>query len=157
MRRPLLVGFLGAVLLVVLVLPFVLHTNAFISKLRSNQEKWSRLAPRSYEMVIASNSLSDPTGGINVLRVENGQIVQAENADCGDCSLDDFNHLTVEALFERIWEECVRNHARGLPFPICNVAYDQDLGFPRRLDTYTFTQEGEYLPSITIETFQPYP
>ena len=157
MRRRLILGFSVVLILIILLSPFVLYTNAFISRLRSNEEKWARLGSRNYEIVVASNSLSDPSGGINILRVENGQIVEADNPDCTSCSLDDFSALTIESLFGRIWEECVRNHSRGLQFPICNVVYDQELGFPRRLDTYTFTEEGEHLPSITVDTVRLLP
>jgi hypothetical protein len=77
--------------------------------------------------------------------------VEAENPGCTDCSLQNFGYLIVEALIARISDECVTRRPRGLPFPFCNGAYDQDLGFPRRLDSYTFSEQGDYLPRITVE------
>jgi hypothetical protein len=78
-------------------------------------------------------------------------VAQGTNSEHGTCARDEFALLTVEALFARIWQECVFDRTLWRPFPTCNVAYDERLGYPGRLDTYTFTESGEYVPSITVE------
>lgn len=151
MRRWLVIGLLVSLLLFILALPYIWHTTAFIARLRSNEEKWAKYGSSNYEMIVASNSLDNATGGVNHLRIEAGRIVEGHNPDCDLCVPSDFSQLTVDALFARIWEECVQGSPLGLSIPICNVEYDQELGFPRRLDTYTFTLERTYQPSITVE------
>ncbi len=143
---------LAVIGLAILILPFLLRTSRFRSKLLSNQEKWVRLEPSEYEMVVESNSMNDCTGGWNTILVRGGEIVEAKNSKNGNCSHESFRQLTVEGLFTRIWNECIRNRAFSMPFPVCNVEYDEELGFPRRVDTYTFNKQGEYLPSVTVES-----
>jgi hypothetical protein len=137
--------------MILLILPFIAHTFTFITRLRSNEAQWAEYGSNSYEIILASNSLDDPTGGINQVTIENGQIISGHNPDCALCGPGDFRQFTVEALFARIWKECVQDRLLRFSIPICNVAYDPELGFPRRLDTYTFTQEGKYQSSITVE------
>jgi hypothetical protein len=102
-------------------------------------------------MLVASNSLTDCTGGWNTILVREGGILQATNSERDDCSSEAFNQLTVESLFGRIWEKCVRDRTFYRPFPICNVVYDDQLGYPKHLDTDTFNEQGKDLPSITVE------
>jgi len=149
--------FLAIIALIVVVMPFWLYTYTFQSRLLSNQEKWKGLVSREYEIIVASNSLSDCTGGWNSITVSDAEIVAASNSERRNCPLASFGQLTVEALFTRIWEECIRNRPLTKPFPVCNVAYDEQLGFPRRLDTFTFNQQGEYLPSVTVERVTLHP
>ncbi|UCF61087.1 MAG: hypothetical protein JSV37_15225 [Anaerolineaceae bacterium] len=93
-----------------------------------------------------SNSLDYPTAGENTIRVRNGQLFQGINASCATCTPADYLPLTIEALFDRIYEECIR----GTLLPICHIAYDETLGYPARVDTYTFYEDGIHAPSITI-------
>jgi hypothetical protein len=151
MQRWLVIGLLVILLVFILALPFIWHTTVFIVRLRSNEEKWAKYGSSNYEIVVVSNSLANATGGTNHLRIEAGRIVEGHNPDCGLCAPSDFSQLTIDALFARIWQECLQGGPLGLSIPICNVDYDQALGFPRRLDTYTFTQEGTHQPSITVE------
>jgi Family of unknown function (DUF6174) len=151
-RSLLLLAILAAVLAGVLIMPFVIHTRAFSSALRENEKKWTSLGSTNYEIVVASNSVSECTGGWNTIRIEGGEVVDAHNSEHADCSTDEFARLTVEALFSRIWEECIYHRSLTRPFPVCNVTYNQLLGYPSRLDTYTFTEDGEHLPSITVES-----
>jgi hypothetical protein len=133
-------------------MPFVIETRAFSSALRENEKKWTSLGSTNYEIVVASNSVSECTGGWNTIRIEEGEVVDARNSEHVDCSTDEFARLTVDALFSRVWEECIRHRTLTRPFPVCNVAYDDLLGYPRRLDTYSMTKDGESLPSITVES-----
>jgi hypothetical protein len=105
-------------------------------------------------MIVASNSLSDCTGGNNTILVESDEVVEAQNRERPSCALVDFEQLIVDALFIRIWDECVHNRSQNRPFPMCNLAYDEVLGYPERLDTYLFAEDGEYRSSITIRQMQ---
>jgi hypothetical protein len=78
--------------------------------------------------------------------VREGRLIEASNQDCTSCPLADFQSLTIESLFERIHRECVENNLQ----PICNVVYKKTLGYPIRLDTYLFYEDGVPAPSITI-------
>lgn len=150
--RELVFGVALAILLfVLLVAPFAAHTYWFVARLRANEEKWSSLAVREYQLDVASNSTTDCTGGWNLIVVEDGQLIEGENDEHDHCALGDFEQLKVEALFDRVWDECVYNRSLRRPFPMCNVAYDETHGFPTRIDTYTFDADGEYRPSITVE------
>jgi hypothetical protein len=151
LRSLLLLAILAVILAGVLIVPFVIHTRAFSSALRENEKKWTSLGSANYEILVASNSPSECTGGWNTIRIEDGEVVDAQNSEHADCPADEFARLTVEALFSRVWEECIHHRSLTRPFPVCNVAYDDLLGYPRRLDTYTFTKDGETLPSITVE------
>ncbi|MDF1515263.1 MAG: DUF6174 domain-containing protein [Anaerolineae bacterium] len=151
-RKLLLLAVLVVIIILILLLPFTLYIYKFKTNLQDNLEKWSNLSSGHYEMVVASNAHTTCTGGWNTVIVEHGKVTKGRNAECDDCTLEDFSHLTVEALFDRIWEECIHHRPWYLPFPVCNVAYDDQLGCPIRLDTYTFTPEGEYLPSITVDS-----
>lgn len=142
---------LAVAAVIVLISPFVLYSYVFQTRLRDNQEKWARLAADEYEIVVTSNTLSDCTAGWNTILVRDGEIVEARNSEQSDCPRERFGQLTVEALFDRIWDECVRNRPLGTPFPVCNVVYDEELGFPRRLDTYTRDEQGVFLPSVGVE------
>jgi hypothetical protein len=159
LRRLILTIILFLGLVFILASPFLLHDYAFITRLQRNQERWADYGAGEYEMRLASNSLTGCTGGWNTLHVRAGNIVAARNDSGNTCALDEFAQLTVEGIFARIWEECVQNRSLSRPLPYCNVAYDPDFGFPRRLDTYTLTADGEYAPSITVEwvrfVFQP--
>jgi hypothetical protein len=140
----------GATVLI-LLLPFALHTYNFHTSLRRNQEKWNLQATTGYEMLVASNSLTDCTGGWNTILMQEGEILQASNSERDHCSPQAFNQLTVESLFNRIWNECIQIRPFNLSFPICNIVYDEQLGYPKRLDTYTFNEQGDHQPSITVE------
>jgi hypothetical protein len=129
------------------LIPYLGYTVPFNAEYRENTEKWRLRQTASYTIVVASNSYEDPNAGWNSLKVEQGRVVAGENPDCPDCSLSDYQTLTVEALFMRIDREC-----RWLfPFQFCNVAYDEELGYPTRLDTYPPIRNGRHRPSITVE------
>jgi len=150
MRRPLTLVLFAIALPVALIAPFLIHTQMFIARFETSYEKWTRLDSPNYEIIVASNSLTDPTGGINTLQVQDGRIVEASNPDCAVCPLAEFAELTVDALFARVWDDCIRTYPRGFQFPICNVEYHDVLGYPARMDTYTFNDQGECEPSITV-------
>jgi hypothetical protein len=100
----------------------------------------------NYDAIVLSNSLDYPTGGENKVSVRNGLLIQGSNLDCRTCTHADYLPLTIEALFDRINEECIR----GTLLPICHIVYDETLGYPARIDTYTFYEDGIHAPSITI-------
>jgi hypothetical protein len=150
--RELSLGILLSILVgLLLISPFAAHTYLFVRRLRKNEEKWRRQDISRYQMEVASNSHQDCTGGWNQLIVEDGKLIEGENIERGGCAPIDFEELTVKALFARIWEECVNNRSLRRPFPYCNVAYDDELGFPRRVDTYIFDADSRYPPSITVD------
>ncbi|HEX9596471.1 MAG TPA: DUF6174 domain-containing protein, partial [Anaerolineales bacterium] len=108
---------------------------------------WQEKGSSSYRIVVISNSHTQQTGGRNEIRVQAGEIAEAHNPNCTSCTLGKFVALTVEGLFQRISTECLRD----FPQQYCNVKYDEDLGFPRRIDTYPYNRDGQERPSITVE------
>ena len=150
MKKRWLFVLLGVMGVGLLLSPFLLHTWRFNATFRANRGKWADFGSTSYEIVVASNSLTRPTAGWNTIRVVNGEIIAAENPDCAGCPLDDFTDLTVGALFDLIENVCLPR----FPFPICNLVYDEALGYPRRVNTYAVDEKGEHLPSITVESVQ---
>ena len=79
-------------------------------------------------------------------------MLQGNNSEHGACAREEFALLTVEALFARVWDECMLRPTWPPLFPLCHVAYDERLGYPRRVDTYTLTESGEHTPSITVDS-----
>ena len=112
--------------------------------------RWQSARPSSYTAIVINNSLTQPTGGANTIRVENGAVVSGQNPQCPSCSPESFSALTIEALFQRIEAECLHD----FPTQYCNVAYDQSLGHPVRIDTYPYNHDGQERPSITVESVQ---
>jgi hypothetical protein len=149
--KVLLLALLIAIVIIILLLPFTFYTHKFKTNLLDNQEKWANLNPGQYIIVVASNAYTACTGGWNTIHVVDGKVTQGRNSEHDDCTLEDFNHLTVEALFNRIWDECIHRRPWYRRIPVCNVAYNDLLGYPRRLDTY-INAEGEYLPAITVDS-----
>ena len=131
---------------IILLSPFIVHKISFDLRYKSHRERWDRLSRGNYEAIVLSNSLDYPTGGENRIVVREGKIIEGFNPGCVSCSLEEYGPLTIEALFDRIYKECI--HMTLLP--ICNVVYDESFGYPRRIDTYTFSEEGIHSPSITI-------
>ena len=155
-RIPLLLGTavlfgLAIGILLAVGLPRIIYTQRANSSFQNSQSLWLEKGSRSYTMVVYSNSLTQPTEGRNTLQVRDGIVVEANNPNCPNCTLDEFGSLTVEALFARIEAECL------LDFPIqyCNVGYDRTLGYPRRIDTYPYHLDGRERPSITVESVVP--
>ncbi len=147
MRRELLLG-VGAFALVLIALaPFMIYRIWFERRLDSHRAIWVGASGGSYDAVVFSNSLDGATGGRNEISVRGGKLAAADNPDCPSCSPDDFASLTIEALFERIERECLQQKL----LPICNVSYDENLGYPGRIDTYTYYAEQSYAPSITVQ------
>ena len=142
---------LALAFLLVAGLPALVYYLRASSLFRDNRSLWLEQGSSSYDMVVYSNSLTQPTEGRNVLQVRDGRLVKADNPDCPNCSLNEFGLLTVEALFERVNTECIR----GFPSQYCNVAYDPSLGYPRRIDTYPYDLGGRERPSITVESVIP--
>ncbi len=132
-------------------LPALIYSLRASSLFQDNRSLWLEKGSSSYDMVVYSNSPTQPTGGRNALQVRDGMVVKADNPNCPNCSLNEFGLLTVEALFERVDTECIR----GFPFQYCNVAYDPTLGYPRRIDTYPYDLGGRERPSITVESVIP--
>ncbi len=147
---------LAAILLVILVVAAVLLLGypryAYARQAASSYEEalaiWRAANPTRYTAVVVSNSLTQPTGGTNTIRVERGRVVSAENPQCPDCPVQEFDALTIESLFQRIERECLHD----FPTQLCNVAYDQNLGYPVRIDTYPYNREGQERPSITVNS-----
>jgi hypothetical protein len=108
----------------------------------------SHILHSSYTAIVTSNSHTHPTGGTNTIRVENDRLIDGQNPECPNCSIEIFNNLTIEALFQRIKAECLYDF---LTQP-CNVAYDQTIGYPIRIDTYHHNRDGQERPSITVES-----
>lgn len=109
-------------------------------------EKWREVRPASYHLEVITNSSAEPTAGLNRLQVVDGKLVQAENPAYSDCKLEFFQGLTIEALFNRIEMECLD----GFPRRYCQVAYDVDYGFPRRIDFYPPLLNGQERSSIGV-------
>jgi hypothetical protein len=118
-----------------------------MAALEGARSLWQEKGSSSYTIVVISNSHRQQTGGRNVIRVQAGEIAEAHNPNCPSCPAGHFAALTVERLFQRISTECLRD----FPKQFCNVKYDEDLGFPRRLDTYPYNLDGQERPSITVE------
>lgn len=138
---------LGASTAVILLLsPFIYHKFRFDRLYISNLARWHHLSNGNYDAVVLSNSIEYPTGGENRIRVRDGQLIEGTNSNCGTCTLADYLPLSIEALFDRIDKECIRMTL----LPICNIVYDETLGYPKRIDTYTFHEDGTHEPSITI-------
>jgi hypothetical protein len=114
--------------------------------------KWRSAGPDAYTVVVASNSLTQPTGGWNTIHVQDGIVLEGRNPACAGCPSEAFELLTVEALFRRIEAECLMQ----FPSQFCNVAYHDTLGYPVRLDTYPHHRSGIERPSITIDSVQPF-
>lgn len=147
MRRRLLLGVGAFSLILIALIPFILYRISFERRLHSYRAVWDRVSDGDYDAVVISNSLDDPTGGRNEIGVRAGKLSTGHNPDCRSCSLEDFSSLTIEALFERIEMECLERRL----LPICNVSYEESLGFPGRIDTYTFDEDGTYTPSIIVQ------
>ena len=144
-RRFLLI--IGVSLAAILLLsPFIYHKLQFDHRYNSNRVLWYHVSMGNYDAIVVSNSLDYPTGGENSIRVRNGLLLQGLNSGCGTCTPADYLPLTIEALFDRIYEECIR----GTLLPICHIVYDETLGYPSRIDTYKFYEDGIHAPSITI-------
>lgn len=135
-----LVGFL-------LLSPRIAYRRQASAAFEDARSLWQEKGSSSYTIVVTSNSRIGQTGGKNVIRVQAGEIADAHNPNCPACSASQFAALTVEGLFQRISTECLRD----FPKQFCNVKYDEDLGFPRRLDTYPYNLDGQERPSITVE------
>lgn len=142
---------------ILLLSPFLLHTYRFKAELISNQEKWTKKATTEYEMILASNSGRDCTSGWNTIRVRDSKIIEAHNAESENCPYENFEQITIEALFDQIWHDCLGSRSFRVPFPVCNVTYDEELGYPKRLDTFALDDQGEYLPSLSISDITLYP
>ncbi len=131
-------------------LPRIAYTFQATKAYNSALSLWQSAGPTAYTMVVANNSPTQPIGGWNTIRVQDGLVLDGQNPDCPDCTPADFASLTVEALFQRIEEQCLRD----FPFQFCNVAYDEKLGYPRRLDTYPYNAAGVERPSITVDSVE---
>ena len=147
---------LAAILLAILVVAAVLllgyprlaYMRQTVSSYEAALALWRAANPTRYTAVVVSDSLTQPTGGTNTIRVERGRIVSAENPQCPNCPIQEFDGLTIESLFQRIERECLHD----FPNQLCNVAYDRNLGYPLRLDTYPYNREGQERPSITVDS-----
>jgi hypothetical protein len=146
MRRRVLIIFGISIAVMILLSPFVLHKLNFDYRYRSNQARWYAVSKGNHDAVVLSNSLDYPAGGENRIGVREGRLLEASNPDCETCSLAVFQLLTIEAIFERIYRECIQDNLR----PICNVVNEESTGYPMRLDTYLVYEDGVHAPSITI-------
>jgi Family of unknown function (DUF6174) len=139
-----LAALLGAVLL--LYLPRALYTHNAVSAYNNALSKWRAFGPDAYVIIVADNSLTDPTAGWNEIRVKDGTVLDGHNPGCPSCLPETFTSLTVEALFRRIEDECLLD----FPMQFCNVSYNEGVGYPVRLDTYPHDLRGLERPSVTI-------
>lgn len=131
---------------IILLSPFIYHKLKFDRRYEANQNLWYRVSKGNYDAVVLSNTLEYPIGGKNEISVRNGQLIHGVNTNCETCTLVDYLPLTIETLFDRIYDECIR----GRFLPTCNIVYENNLGYPARIDTYTFSEDGVHAPSITI-------
>ena len=130
--------------------PRVAYTRQATSAYDAALGRWQATDRSSYAITVISNSLTQPTGGTNTIRVDAGRVTQAHNPNCPDCSIEAFAALTVEGLFQRIQTECLRD----FPIQFCGVDYHPSLGFPVRIDTYPYNRHGQERPSISVEDVQ---
>lgn len=131
--------------------PRALYTRMAVSAYNAALSNWQSSGPDAYTIVVASNSLTHPTGGLNTIDVQGGLVLEGRNPACEDCPPEAFEPLTVEGLFRRIEAECLVD----FPSQFCNVAYHDTIGYPVRLDTYPYHLSGIERPSITIQSLQP--
>jgi Family of unknown function (DUF6174) len=92
-----------------------------------NQVKWRKKGSASYVVTARLTALM-PIGGVSVVTVRNGQIVQGVNPMCRGCKPDTYRPVTVERMFESA-VPC------SLLFPLwrCSFDYDPDYGYPTRM------------------------
>ncbi len=138
------------VLAALISLPGIAYTLRATKAYNAALSLWQSAGPSTYTMVVANNSHTQSTGGWNTITVQNSKVIEGQNPDCPNCTPAVFAPLTVEALFARIQAECLHD----FPFQFCNLAYDQALGFPRRIDTYPYNQAGVERPSITVKSVE---
>lgn len=138
----------GVITLVGLLLraPRLIYTYQARQAYEAARLRWESEGSDSYTMVVFSNAYTQPTEGRNELRVEAGVPVKAENPNCQNCPPAQFAAFTIENLFQRIAAECFS----GFPRRFCQVAYDETLGYPRRIDFYPYNLDGVERPSITV-------
>src|SRR5688572_25967827 len=107
------VAFITAVIILSLGLLFYYPRYSYAHRATSVYEaafaRWESAHPSGYTAIVISNSLTQPTGGVNTIRVENGDIVSGQNPQCPSCSVESFSSLTIEALFQRIETECLHD------------------------------------------------
>ena len=130
--------------------PRITYTRRATSAYNAALALWQAADHSSYTAIVSNNSHTQLSGGTNTIRVENGRVIDGHNPECPDCPIEIFDSLTVEALFQRIEAECLYEY----PPQLCNVAYDQTLGYPIRIDTYPHKRDGQERPSITVESLQ---
>lgn len=128
----------------------IAYTRHATSSYNAALALWLAADHSSYTAIISSNSLTQLTGGTNTIIVEHDKILYGHNPECPNCPIEIFDSLTVEALFQRIETECLHN----FPTQLCNVAYNQTLGYPIRIDTYPHNLGDQERPSITVENVQ---
>jgi hypothetical protein len=157
MRTRLRLGCITILILTVAACPLILlygpqvyyAITARIS-LDAARAKWQAAAHTEYTAVVANNSLTDPTGGMNTIHVKDGLIIEASNPNCPDCATQAFAALTVDALFGRIAQQCLDK----FPDEFCNVHYHPSFGYPVRLDSYPYHLAGIERPSITVQRLE---
>lgn len=150
MRKRVLITAIGFFGIALLLSAFAYHKITFDYRYRTHRSLWIRASDGNYDATVISNSLDYPSGGTNELNVRDGRLVNGFNSNCDNCTNSDFQDLLIESLFDRIFAECIDQTI----VPICNVEYDETLGYPTRLDTYTFYEGGVHAPSITIPQVQ---
>lgn len=138
---------LAGIIILILQSPQIGYARRTRSEWEAARTLWSARGSASYQAIVHSNAPTEPTEGTNRIWVARGMVRRAVNEDCPSCPHELFASLTIEALFERIATECLD----ALPDPLCSVAYDDDLGFPRRIDTYPRGRDGQEPLSITVE------
>ena len=148
----------GFVLLTgILIAPFALHTRRFIQRLEEAQRSWREAGVISYRMEVASNDWEGCTGGENVIFVEQGEVVQGENNERGHCPMSEFQELTVEALFTEIRSQCIEARSLRYPFPMCDISYDAEFGYPERLAIFWWDRSAPRPPNLHVESFEVLP
>ena len=118
---------------------------------RLNLDKWRGRSPSaqdpSYSATLFVNQPDERLYGENFIEVRADRLVSTTNLACPDCQLADFEPLTVDGLFELIYERCTSSW----PKSYCNLSYDVGLGYPVRIDLYCGL-EGAYCgPSLTVD------
>lgn len=104
-------------------------------------------------MRVISNAQEDCTGGEHIMTVNQGDVINVKNIQSTKCPLEVFEALTLDALFTRIWDECIYSRSLRRPFPVGNITYDRALGFPRMLYTHGFSDSGLAHPVIHVKEF----
>ena len=134
-RRLTAIGCAGAILLCLgsIFVPFLYRAG----NLALARQRWAEKGNADYSLVVAQFCNCYLTGVFRIT-VQNGHVIAVEPVRTTMLAVTfdprAFDHLTVEASFERAQRVLLANWLPNWQRPIA-IQYDQDLGFVSRLET----------------------